>query len=65
MLNPWHMEIGTSRKLLGRDILLSIFSHSSGMKGVLTMSKLWDGVALLGIVGAQTTQGAPMFASME
>lgn len=49
MSKPSLMLIGTSEKLLG-DILLSIDSHSSGIKGVLTDKSSGNDVTLLSVV---------------
>jgi hypothetical protein len=61
MLKPKRKLIGTSEKVLKGEILLSILSHSSGIKGVLTNRRSGDHVTLLGIVGRSATEGAEMF----
>jgi hypothetical protein len=50
--------MGTSENLLKGIISLSIFSHSSGIKGVLTIKRSCNHVALLGVVDKGSTEGA-------
>jgi hypothetical protein len=50
MSKPRRKLIGTSEKILKGEILLSAFSHSSGMKGVLMIKRSGGGIALLGVV---------------
>jgi hypothetical protein len=56
------MQLGTSEKLLTGK-LFNIFSHSSGMKGVLIINRSGEGVALLGVVSSGAAQSAPVFTS--
>jgi hypothetical protein len=61
MSKPERRLIGTSEKLLKGVILLSDFSHSSGIKGVLTIKRSGNHIALLGVVCRGAAQGAEMF----
>ena len=54
MSKPKRRLVGTSVNLLKGDIFLSIFSHSSGTKGVFTIKRLRDGVATLGVVSGRS-----------
>jgi hypothetical protein len=62
MSKPKRRLLGTSENLLKGIISLSNFSHSSGMKGVLTQRRLDDGITALGVVTKGTAEGADMFA---
>ena len=61
MSKPKRIPIGTSEILLKGVILLSICSHSSGMKGVMTHRRSGDGVALLSVMGSGAAEGTNMF----
>jgi hypothetical protein len=58
MLKPDRKLMGTSENLLKGVISLSIFSHSSGIKGVLMIKRSRNHVALLGVVNEGATEGA-------
>jgi hypothetical protein len=50
MSKPKRKLLGTSEKLLKGVILLSIVSHSLGIKGVLIIKRSGDHVTALGVV---------------
>ena len=58
---PCQNQSVRSGNLLKGVILLSKYSHSSGMKGVIMGSRLSDDVALLSRVRGQSTESAPVF----
>jgi hypothetical protein len=61
--NPNRILTGTSGNLLKGVVLLSNFSHSSGMNGVLMIKRSCDDVAELGRMGAGAAEGAKVFAT--
>jgi hypothetical protein len=50
MSKPERILIGTSEKELKGVILFNILSHSSGMNGVITVSRLGNHVTSLGVM---------------
>ena len=60
MSKPKRKLFGTSENLLKGEIALSNFSHSSGIKGVLTVKILGGGTADLSVVPCGAAEGTHM-----
>ena len=60
MSKPKRKLFGTSENLLKGEIALSNFSHTSGIKGVLTVKILRGGIARLSVVSSGAAEGACM-----
>lgn len=60
MSKPKRKLFGTSENLLKGEIALSNFSHSSGIKGVLTVKILGGGTADLSVVPCGAAEGTRM-----